>query len=256
MQQLIIVSVLLSLLLAGCASSPQSTPSLEEATSGPTATKTEMVSEPTATIPAQPQIISTDPPPTAAATPTELTSTGPTEYQIDASESSVSYEVGETFFNQNNRFNVAIGVTDVISGSIQLDPENPQNTSIGVITVDISQLKSDSGRRDRTIQDRFLESGRYPTATFTPTQITGLPAEYTPGEMLSFQVTGDLTVREVTQPVTFEVQASLKEGILEGQATTTILMSTFGIGPIQMVGVLGTEDEVKISFNFVARQVD
>jgi polyisoprenoid-binding protein YceI len=256
MQRLIIVSVLLSLLLAGCASTPQSTPSLEAATSAPDSPETEVVSEPTATTPAQPEIIPTDPPPTTAATPTELSSIGPIEYQIDASESSVSYEVGETFFNQNNRFNVAIGVTDIISGSIQLDPENPQNTAIGVITVDISQFKSDSGRRDRAIQDRFLESGRYPTATFTPTEITGLPAEYTPGEMLTFQVTGDLTVREAIQPVTFDVQASLNEGILEGQATTTILMSNFGIGPIQMVGVLGTEDEVKINFNFVARQVN
>jgi len=69
-------------------------------------------------------------------------------------------------------------------------------------------------------------------------------------------VTGDLTVREATRPVTFHVQASLNEGILGGQATTTILMSDFGVGPIQMAGVLGTEDEVKLNFLFVARQAN
>jgi len=30
-------------------------------------------------------------------------------------------------------------------------------------------------------------------------------------------------------------------------------MSDFGFGPIQMAGVLGTENEVKINFEFVAR---
>ena len=74
--------------------------------------------------------------------------------------------------------------------------------------------------------------------------------------MLTFTVTGDLTIREATLPATFDVQASLNEGILGGQATTTILMSDFGVGPIRMAGVLGTEDEVKISFNFVAHPVN
>lgn len=253
MQRLLVFSILLTLLLTACAGSTPVSPAetmiveISDATEIPPTVAT------TAITTSQPEITPMESMPASEATPAEQASVGPVEYQIDASESSVSYEVGETFFNQNNRFNVAVGVTNVISGSIQLDPQNPQNTTMGTITVDISQFQSDSGRRDNTIRDRFLESRRFPIATFVPTQITGLPEQYTAGDTLTFQITGDLTVRETTRPVTFDIQASLNEGILTGQAATMILMSDFGFGPIQMAGVLGTEDEVKIIFDFVAR---
>jgi hypothetical protein len=39
---------------------------------------------------------------------------------------------------------LAIGVTDVLSGEIQIDHNNPQNSMIGPISVDISKFTSDS----------------------------------------------------------------------------------------------------------------
>jgi polyisoprenoid-binding protein YceI len=146
-----------------------------------------------------------------------------------------------------------VGVTTDISGSVEIDTSNPAGSKVGTITVDISKLKSDSGSRDNTIRGRFLESTRFPTATFTSTAIEGLPSTYTEGQQISFKVTGDLTVHEITKPVTFDVTATLSSGSLTGTATATILMSDFGIGPIKMAGILGTEDEVKLTFNFVAR---
>ncbi|GAB4494782.1 MAG: hypothetical protein OHK0052_00640 [Anaerolineales bacterium] len=197
------------------------------------------------------------PTPQASATPQEEPNptqpAGMQTYVIIPGESQVSYEVGETFFNQNNRFNVAIGTTSQINGQITLDPANPANSSISTIEIDISQFQSDSSRRDGVIRDRYLESARYPIAVFVPTAIEGLPSTYTPGELLTFGVTGDLTVRQTTRSVTFDVTARLDGDTLSGSAMTTILMSDFGVGPIEIAGILGTEDEVKLSFNFVAR---
>ncbi|GAB4520570.1 MAG: YceI family protein [Anaerolineales bacterium] len=174
-------------------------------------------------------------------------------YHLVPGESTVTYEVGETFINRNNKFNLAVGVTDQVSGDIAIDAEAPQNSAIGVITVDVSQFHSDSNKRDSVIQDRFLESGKYPLATFSQTAITGLPQTYTAGETLTFEVQGDLTVHQITQPVTFQVEAVLVDGELRGTAAATILMSDFGIGPISIAGILNTEDEVKLTFAFVAR---
>ncbi len=174
-------------------------------------------------------------------------------YQIVPAESQVSYEVGETFLSQNNRFAVAIGVTPQVSGEIQLDPAHPQTAVIGEIQVDLSQFKSDSGRRDGAIRDRFLQSSTYPIAVFKPTQIEGLPETYVEGQEITFKVTGDLTVKQTTQPVTFDVTAKIEAGVLSGNATTTILMSQFNVGPISIAGMLNTEDEVKLAFNFVAQ---
>ena len=60
-------------------------------------------------------------------------------------------------------------------------------------------------------------------------------------------------MREITQPVTFDVTVSGTQNELTGEAGTTILMSDFGVGPISIAGILNTEDEVKRSFTFVAR---
>jgi len=176
----------------------------------------------------------------------------PAVFSIVPGESQVTYEVGETFLGEN-RFNVAIGVTPQIEGQIMGDLTDPRSVVLGPVVVDISQFKSDSDRRDNKIRSDFLQSTQFPLATFKPTQIEGVPDEYTAGEPVTLQILGDLTVKETTLPVTFETTVQLEGDTLTGEATTTILMSDFGIGPISLAGMLQTEDEVKITFNFVAR---
>jgi polyisoprenoid-binding protein YceI len=165
----------------------------------------------------------------------------------------VQYEVGETFFNQNNRYVVAVGVTQEISGAIELDAANPQNSSVGPIEINISAFQSDSPRRDNAIQTRWLESARFPLATFVPTQIEGLPTTYTDGDELTITMIGDLTVRETTRPTSFTVTGKVENGVMTGVATTQILMTDFGFDPPSILGVLGAENEVLITFRFTAR---
>jgi len=167
-------------------------------------------------------------------------------------ESEISYEVGETLINRDNRFAVAIGHTTQIEGEIFVDRENPSASTINPISVDISKLTSDSNRRDYALRDRFLLSSQYPIATFNPTEINGLPGNYSDVERVEFQTTGDLTVREVTRQVTFDVSVEIVGNTLEGEASTTILMSEFDAGPISIAGILNTEDEVFLNFKFKA----
>lgn len=176
-----------------------------------------------------------------------------TTYKIVPGESQLQYEVGEVFINQNNRFAVAVGKTTQITGEITGNPTNPQDISFSAFTADISQFTSDSGRRDNAIRNRFLESARFPEVTFSITQVEGLPETYQENEEISLQISGNLTVREVTNPVTFDTAVKLEGDTLSGVATTTILMSDFGFGPISIAGILNTEDEVKVTLNFVAR---
>jgi polyisoprenoid-binding protein YceI len=178
---------------------------------------------------------------------------GVTNYKIIPGESQLQYEVGEVFLNQDNRFNMAVGITTQVSGEITGDPQNPQEISFGTFTADISQFTSDSDRRDNAIQNRFLESARYPEVNFKITQVNGLPETYQEGEEIALQIIGDLTVRDVTKPTTFDAVVKLEGDTLSGEAITTILMSDFGFGPISIAGILNTEDEVKVTLNFVAR---
>lgn len=180
-------------------------------------------------------------------------SSGAVVYQIVPGQSKVSYQVDETLLNENNRLNTAVGVTQGISGTIQIDHSQPANSKLGPFTVDVSQLTSDSGRRDQYIRTHFLESSRFPTVTFNTTKVSGLPASIQDGVDNTFQVTGDLTIHQVTKPATFNVTARLTGTTLTGQANTQILMSDFGIGPITLFNLLNTKDQVNVTFQFTAQ---
>lgn len=254
MRKTIFILAITTLLLAACggaATQPAAQPAATEmATQAPQPVTTEMATE--AVDPGSP----TAPPAVAAIqapTTQAASSGGAVTYKIVPGESQLKYEVGEVFINDNNRFNLASGVTSGVSGDISLDPAAPQNSQIGTITADVSQFKSDSSRRDNFIRGRFLESSKYPNVTFTTTKIDGLPQTYSDGQEIPLKISGDLTIRDVTKPVVFDATVKLSGDTLSGTATTTILMSDFGFGPISLVGMLKTEDQAKVTLTFVAR---
>lgn len=194
--------------------------------------------------------------PTSAA-PATVASTGSTSsssqtvYRIDAAQSEVHYEVVETLFDENNRLNTTIGRTKSVAGDILVDFQNPANSQIGTIVIDVSQFTSDENRRDNFIRRNGLNSSQYPTATFTATSIDGLPASVAVGDKLSFTITGNLTVKTITKPVTWNVTLDVQDGKLAGSAETQILLSDYGAGPITLA-FLQTQDQAKLGFDFVA----
>ena len=177
-------------------------------------------------------------------------------YVIDQSKSNVNYGVGETFLNQNNRYNYAEGVTNIVSGDIIINFNEPALSSVGDITVDISAFKSDKTRRDNAIRDRWLESNKYPIAIFTPTQLKGLPEKYMLGDTVDFEIDGSLSVRDATSPASFSVTLTVNNGEMLGQASTRLLMTDFGFDPPDISGILKAENEVDITFVFLARAIN
>jgi polyisoprenoid-binding protein YceI len=227
------------LLLVGCTSTPTEPPAAP-----PTVDTAAELSQPTAEMLATVAPIAT----TAGAALPE----GAQTYSIDPATSKVIYEVGETFFREGNRFNLAVGTTNTLSGDITLDFSNPANSKVGPLTVDISKFASDSDRRDNRIREQWLESAKFPTVTVVPTAITGIPADATEGQPISFQLTGDTTIRDTTKPLTFDVTATLANGQLTGTATTKLKMTDFGFQPPDIAGMLKAEDDVVIKIEFTA----
>ncbi len=174
-------------------------------------------------------------------------------FTIVPEESKVSYAVGETFLNQNNKFITAIGVTQEIQGEVHVDKANPSNSTVGPLDIDISAFQSDEEKRDKAIRERWLESATYPIATFESTSVEGLPESYTDGEEVAFQITGDVTVRETTAPVTFDTTAQINGNEMAGTATGTVQMTDFGFEPPNIANILTAENAVELTFEFVAR---
>jgi polyisoprenoid-binding protein YceI len=255
MRKLVVLFLVLTWILAACASpsSPAELPvsGTEEAQ----AATAEMTAEPVIETPAVQTAAVTEAATSEGTTAPQAgaSASGTVVFSLVPEESKLTYEVGETFIEQGNVFNVAVGTTSGVTGDIQVNFDDPKQTTMGTMTVDVSGFTSDSGRRDNAIRDRFLQSSQFPTVTFVPTVIEGMPETIQPGVEYPLTIRGDLTIRDTTKPATFDAKVTWQDDALTGQALTTVLMSEYGFGPISILNMLETQDEVKITLDFVAR---
>ena len=152
-----------------------------------------------------------------------------------------------------------VGVTSLVEGSLTVDPANPSSTVISPIRIDASDLTTDSDRRNGAIRRFVLQSNQaaYQYITFTPTAIAGLPAAVNVGDTFSFTVQGDLTIRDVTYPETFELTVTVNsENELVGLGKTTIMRGNYGltIPSVPSVANVGEEVQLEIEFTAVATE--
>ena len=191
-------------------------------------------------------------PPTLAPT---ATSNAPKLYRIDSTRSQARFSVYETFPE-----GTAIGVTNEIAGDMIVDFETPSNSQVGTIRINLRSLQTDDPDRDRSIRCCVLLTARdeFEFGEFSPTALSTLPSQVEIGMDIPFQVSGNLTVRGVTAPVTFDVNLTLaSDDELSGFASTVVSRRDFGILNTQDNGFdyHGVEDEITLEFEFVARVV-
>jgi polyisoprenoid-binding protein YceI len=172
-------------------------------------------------------------------------------YAVDAELSEACYISPEIFLGINE-FRVAVGITKSIDAEVEIDLGNVANSLVGDVTINISELKSDEGRRDGAIQNRWIETNKYPFATFTNISVVGLPTRpYVEGETLNFQLVGTLKLREAERETTFEAKATIKDDMLVVVAYTDITFSGFDIETPAIPGFVSVDDELRLLLNFV-----
>lgn len=176
---------------------------------------------------------------------------GQTVYRIDPSRSVVTYEVEENLVGVTK---MVEGETRGIAGDILVDESDPSRSRVGEMVVNIEQLTSDKALRDERIRQEYLESDRYPLATFVTSEITGLPEEIVDGTDYSVVLSGDLTVKEVTSAVEMSATVSRDGEDLHIDAVAEVLLSDFGAGPISIARLVSTSDEVRLRFDLIARE--
>lgn len=261
------ILLMLTVALAACGPAPAADAPAQEAPAAEEAPATEEAAaeEPAAEEPAAEEAA---PAPTeapaeeadeeAAADDDAATEAGAQTFVIDPTRSTASYLVDEEFLaGALDKLGIAagqydiVGSTDQIEGSLQVDVAN---TSVngGEFRVNVSALSTDQNRRDRWVREEGAGFDTYPTAVFVVTGVENAPEAYTEGEEVSFQLLGDMTIRDVTQPLTFDVTATLADGVLSGRAFAETLMTDFGIEPPNFANTLRAANEFAIEVNFVA----
>ncbi len=175
-----------------------------------------------------------------------------TTFRIVTEESEARFSLQEDLRGQRV---TVVGTTLEVAGELQIDREMPANTQMSTILVNVRPLRTDNEFRDRAIRGQILNSNQeeYEFVTFVPETLAGLPETVTIGEPFSFQITGQMTVRDITREETFTATVTpISETRIEGTATTEVLRSNYDLIIPEVPSVANVTDEVQLEIEFAA----
>ncbi len=151
---------------------------------------------------------------------------------------------------QRNLPNDAIGKTRSFKGALVIGPDGKVVRDQSKFTVDMATLQTDQGMRDNYVRRSVLETDKFPTADFVPTEVKGLANPLPTAGNVTFQVTGDMTVHGVTKPVTWDVTGQINGKTLTGQGKTAFKFADFGLTQPRVPVVLSIEDNIRLEVDF------
>ena len=165
-------------------------------------------------------------------------------WTLDTPHSAVEFSV------KHMMISTARGRFDSFQITANVDETDLAQSTIAA-TIDVASINTRDAKRDGHLRSAdFFDAEQYPTITFRSTAIT-------PRGRDTYALTGDLTIKDVTQPVTFTVQSTGQSKDPWGNqhwgfnAETTINRKTWNLGwnvALETGGFL-VGDDVKISLD-------
>ncbi len=198
-----------------------------------------------------PQVTTTPTPdettPTAESPSTSDASSSDTDFDGDwvpTTASEFGYRVEEVLAGVNT---TAVGRSNEIEGLLTIDGST---ATVVDITVQIENITSDDSRRDGQFSGRIMNAAEFPTAEFRITEPIDFGQIPAGDEQVTATATGELTLRGVTNPVTFEVTAQTTDGRIGVLGSIPVLFEDYGIDNPSF-GVVATEDNGLVEFVLV-----
>lgn len=154
-------------------------------------------------------------------------------YQVEPSHTQIVFAYDHMGFTNN------MGVVTMPTGTLTLDKANPAASKVS-IEVPIANLTTGiPALNEHLAKPEFFDAAKFPTATFVSTSVK-------PDGATGADITGNLTIKGVTKPVTLDAElygAGKAPAMAGGKenvgfvATTTIKRSDFGMAyGVPMVG--------------------
>jgi polyisoprenoid-binding protein YceI len=178
---------------------------------------------------------------------TALTSDLSGNYTIDPAHSRIGFVARHAMITKVR------GSFDEFEGSGTLDAEHPENSSLR-LTIKASSIDTRNSDRDAHLRSNdFFDMEKYPEITFVSTSVQRV-------DDTTYDVTGDLTVKDTTKPITvrFEYTGSAVDPFgnrrigLEG--STTINRKDWGVNwnAVMEAGGLLVSEKVDLEFEVSA----
>jgi polyisoprenoid-binding protein YceI len=142
------------------------------------------------------------------------------------------------------------GAFTKFSGAVQVDRDNMENNSVEA-TIDVGSINTFNDYRDADLKKpAYFDAEKFATITFKS-------KSWKKTGDATFDVTGDLTIRDVTKEVVLKVSflgfgAGMKGSTSSGwEATTTLNRTDFGVnGPAMLGKMVG--DDVAVTIEVAA----
>lgn len=163
---------------------------------------------------------------------------------VPTTASEFGYRVEEVLAGVNT---TAVGRSNEIEGLLTIDGTT---ASVIDITVQIGNITSDDSRRDGQFSGRIMNAAEFPTAEFRITEPIDFGQIPAGDEQVTATAAGELTLRGVTNPVTFEVIAQTTDGRIGVLGSIPVLFEDYGIDNPSF-GVIATEDNGLVEFVLV-----
>jgi len=165
-------------------------------------------------------------------------------YKIDPAHSEIHFKVKHLMITN------VTGSFEKFDGTLESDAPDFSDAKV-TFEADIDSISTNNAQRDGHLKsDDFFSADKFPKLTFTSTGIEKAGDD-------EYQLTGDLTIRDVTRPVTLNVTHGGTTADFYGQtkvgfeATGKISRKEWGLtwGGVTEAGSIVVSDEVKLAFN-------
>lgn len=163
---------------------------------------------------------------------------------VATADSTVGYRIGENLFGVDTE---AVGRTNTVDGTLAIEGTALTATDF---TVDVATIESDDSRRDGQFRGRIMSVEEFPTATFTLTAPIELGTEPVDGAEVAVSASGELMLRGVTQPVTFDLTAKMDNGRIGVLGSIPVVFADYGIANPSTSGIT-TDDNGLLEFVLV-----
>ena len=173
----------------------------------------------------------------------------PMHFDVTPTGNEARYRVREQLMGANLP-NDAVGTTTQVSGTIVVFADGRIVKDSSKIVVNITSLKSDKDRRDGFVQRRTMETDKYPTVEFVPTEVRGFNGILPASGTLAFELLGDLTVHGSTHPAVWHVTAHADGQGVAGSAHTAFTFKDINLDQPKVPVVLSVADTIKLEYDF------
>ena len=175
------------------------------------------------------------------------TSIGEFSYE-DSTGTFVGFRVEEELSSIGST--TAVGRTPTVTGTITFDGTT---LTAATIEADMSAITTNDSRRDDRVLDA-LDTGEFPTATFTLTEPIDLGDAVDSGATTTVEATGELTVHGVTTTVTLPIEAQLVDDTIVVVGSLDVDLSTYGVAAPTAPIVVSVSDQATIELQLFFTQ--